>query len=294
MAATASTDDNVAVLHCGAYRIVFDRPRIMGILNITPDSFSDGGLLFEGGKPSLDKVLRRAQCMLAEGADCIDIGGESTRPRAPTVSSQEELERVLPVLELLRAEFDVPLSIDTSNPQLMREAGKRGAALINDVRALQRDGALQAVAGSNMAVCLMHMQGEPQDMQLAPEYTDVTAEVGNFLSTRAERCVANGIAAGRIMLDPGFGFGKNLQHNLTLFRNLPALLELNYPLLIGISRKSMIGSILGKDVAKRLTGGLALSALAAFHGVHMLRTHDIQATVDAVATTMAIKDLPNQ
>ncbi|MGI9287165.1 MAG: dihydropteroate synthase [Pseudomonadales bacterium] len=289
MARTTDTAKAVAVLCCGDYRIVFDRPRIMGILNITPDSFSDGGLLFEAGKPKLDKVLRRAQCMVEEGVDCIDIGGESTRPNAPKVSSQEELARVLPVLELLRAELDVPLSIDTSNPQLMREAGKRGAALINDVRALQRDGALDAVAESNMGVCLMHMRGEPQNMQLTPEYCDVLDEVSDFLNTRALRCVARGIETERIMLDPGFGFGKNLQHNLTLFRKLPALLALSYPLLIGISRKSMIGSILGKDVAKRLTGSLALSALAAFQGVHMLRTHDIQATVDAVATTMAIK-----
>jgi dihydropteroate synthase len=185
------------------------------------------------------------------------------------------------------------LSIDTSNPQLMREAGKLGAALINDVRALQREGALQAVADSNMAVCLMHMQGEPQNMQLAPEYNDIVGEVSEFLGARARHCLASGIAAERIMLDPGFGFGKNLRHNLTLFRKLPALLALGYPLLIGISRKSMIGSILGKDVAKRLTGGLALSTLAAFYGVHMLRTHDIQATVDAVATTMAVKDSTN-
>lgn len=266
----------------------------MCILNITPDSFSDGGLLYEAGKPNLDKVLLRAQAMLAEGADCLDIGGESTRPGAPKISSEEEMQRVLPVLELLRAEFDVPLSIDTSNPLLMREAGKLGAALINDVRALQRDGALQAVADSNMAVCLMHMQGEPQNMQREPQYTDVVAEVSSFLQGRAHCCLASGIDEQRIVLDPGFGFGKNLQHNLTLFRKLPALLALNYPLLIGVSRKSMIGSILGKDVDKRLNGGLALSALAAFHGVHMLRTHDVQATADAVATIMAIKESPDQ
>ncbi len=263
----------------------------MGILNITPDSFSDGGQLFDQGKPDLVKALRRAQCMLDEGADCIDIGGESTRPNAPYVSSEEEMERVLPVLELLRAELDVPLSIDTSNPQLMREAGKLGAALINDVRALQRDGALQAVADSSMAVCLMHMQGEPQNMQVAPEYNDVVSEVSDFLSSRTQQCIASGIDSARIMLDPGFGFGKNLQHNLTLFRKLPDLLELGYPLLIGISRKSMIGSILGKDIAKRLTGGVALSALAAFQGIHMLRTHDIQATADAIATITAIRDI---
>lgn len=263
----------------------------MGILNITPDSFSDGGQLFDHGKPDLEKALRRAQCMLDEGADCIDIGGESTRPNAPKVSSQEEMERVLPVLELLRAELDAPLSIDTSNSQLMREAGQLGAALINDVRALQRDGAMQAVAESNMAVCLMHMQGEPQTMQAAPEYNDVVSEVSDFLGAKARICLKNGIGIQRIMLDPGFGFGKSLQHNLMLFRKLPALLELGYPLLIGISRKSMIGSILGKDTSKRLTGGLALSALAAFHGVHMLRTHDIQATADTIAAITAIRDL---
>ncbi len=266
----------------------------MGILNITPDSFSDGGVLFDAGKPNLGKVLQRAQCMLAEGADCIDIGGESTRPGAPKISSEEEMQRVLPALELLRAELDAPLSIDTSNPELMCEASKLGAALINDARALQRGGALQAVAHSNMGVCLMHMRGEPQNMQRAPEYDDVVGEVCRFLGARAGLCVANGIEAERVMLDPGFGFGKNLQHNLALFRKLPTLLDLNYPLLIGVSRKSMIGSILDKDVTKRLAGSLALSALAAFQGVHMLRTHDIQATVDAVAITMAIKDLPKQ
>ncbi len=263
----------------------------MGILNVTPDSFSDGGQLFDKGKADLDKALRRAQCMLDEGADCIDIGGESTRPNAPKVSSEEEMERVLPVLERLRSELGAPLSIDTSNPRLMREAGKLGAALINDVRALQRDGAVQAVADSRMAVCLMHMQGEPKNMQAAPEYADVVSEVSDFLKTHAQLCLDSGIGARRIMLDPGFGFGKSLQHNLTLFRKLPALLSLDYPLLIGISRKSMIGSILGKDVAKRLTGGLALSALATFQGVHMLRTHDIQATADTIAMITAIRDV---
>lgn len=266
----------------------------MGILNVTPDSFSDGGQLYAGGKPDVDKALRRAQRMLDEGADCIDIGGESTRPNAPEVSSQEEMERVLPVLEVLRRELSAPLSIDTSNPELMREAARLGAAMINDVRALRREGALQAVAESAMAVCLMHMRGEPQNMQQSPQYADVTGEICGFLSANAQRCVAGGIQPARIMLDPGFGFGKNLEHNLTLFRELPSLLELGYPVLIGISRKSMIGSILGKEASNRLHGGLALSALAAYQGVHMLRTHDIQATADAVATIMAIRGISNR
>lgn len=280
----------------------FQRPLVMGILNITPDSFSDGGGLVElttstgtashnTFKPSLDKILRLAEEMIADGVDIFDVGGESTRPGAEKVSCEQELDRVLPVVEALISRFDVPVSVDTSNPILMTEVGKRGAAMINDVRALSRLSAIEAVAESDMAVCLMHMQGSPVSMQENPEYNSVVDDVGRFLSQRAQCCIAAGIAADRIILDPGFGFGKTLEQNLTLFNALGALQNLGYPLLVGVSRKSMIGSILNKEINQRLAGGLALGTLAVWQGAQIVRTHDVSETCDTIKIVQALKEM---
>ena len=262
----------------------------MGILNITPDSFSDGGALVDGAKPQIDKALSRAEAMIAEGVDIFDVGGESTRPGATIVSADQERARVLPVVEALINHFDVPVSVDTSNPFLMTDVGQCGAAMINDVRALSRPGAIGAVANSDMAVCLMHMQGKPESMQASPEYNSVVDEVRGFLRQRAAVCIDAGIGAERIILDPGFGFGKTLEQNLGLFNALSALQKVGYPLLIGVSRKSMIGSILDKDISQRLAGGLALSTLAAWQGVQIIRTHDVAATSDTLKIVQALKE----
>lgn len=265
----------------------------MAILNVTPDSFSDGGELFASGKPDLDAVLRRAEQAVNEGADLFDIGGESTRPRAATVSSEQECERVLPVLHALGDRFDLPISVDTSNPVLMAEAGSAGAAMINDVRALERDGAIEAVAASDMAVCLMHMQGQPGTMQLAPEYENVTDEVSAYLQIRLEACAAAGIGARRVLLDPGFGFGKTLAHNIELFKHIQHFVNIGYPVLIGVSRKSMIGSILSRGETirpekERVVGGIALALMAAQQGAAIIRTHDVLATRDALDMLTAV------
>jgi dihydropteroate synthase len=265
------------LLRCGARTLDLGRPRVMGILNITPDSFSDGGELLNDGSPDLDRVVRRAERMRRAGAVLIDVGGESTRPGAEAVPEQQELDRVLPVVEAIGARVDVAISIDTSSPRLMREAAARGAAMINDVRALARPGALQAAAESGLAICLMHMQGE-------------LVEVSDFLARRAADCRAAGIGADRLVLDPGFGFGKTLAHNLALFAALDQIVEIGYPVLVGVSRKGMIGQVLGRGVRKRLPGGLALATLAAAAGVRLVRTHDVEATVDALAMTVAACD----
>lgn len=265
----------------------------MAILNLTPDSFSDGGELFSAGKLDLEAVLRRAEQALDDGADLFDIGGESTRPNALEVSSEQECERVLPVLDALRERFDLPISVDTSNPVLMREAGRKGAAMINDVRALEREGALAAVAASDMAVCLMHMQGQPGTMQQDPRYRDVTGEVSAYLQLRLNACVAAGISAERVVLDPGFGFGKTLPHNIELFNHIDCIVRLGRPVLIGVSRKSMIGSILSKGevirpAKERVFGGLALALMAAQKGAAIIRTHDVLATRDALDVLAAV------
>ncbi len=274
------------------------RAQVMAVLNLTPDSFSDGGTLFRGKAVNLDDVLRRAQQVVEEGGDLFDLGGESTRPGAAEVSSSQECDRVLPVLEALLAEFDLPVSIDTSNPELMRDAIAGGAFMINDVRALQRPGALDAVKDANVAVCLMHMQGQPGTMQQSPEYQQVANEVSAYLQKRASICEQAGVDRARIVLDPGFGFGKTLQHNLQLFNDVldveGQLAKLPYPLLVGVSRKSMIGSILSKQdepraVSERVHGGLAFATLAASQGVSIIRTHDVQATRDVVDTVFALK-----
>lgn len=271
-------------LPCGSRVLDLTRPHVMGILNVTPDSFSDGGRF-----AARDAALRHAAAMVAAGATLIDIGGESTRPGAKPVSAVEELERVAPVVELVSAELDVVISLDTSTPAVMREGARLGAGMINDVRALRRDGALEAAFDGGLAVCLMHMLGEPGTMQQDPHYRDVVLEVREFLQQRMVACAEAGIPAERIVLDPGFGFAKNLAHNLSLFRHLEALHDLGRPLLVGVSRKSMIGQALGREVHERLSGGLALAALAVAKGAGIVRVHDVAETVDAVRMIAAVQ-----
>lgn len=254
----------------------------MGILNLTPDSFSDGGLWLNP-----DVALRHAIGMVADGADIIDIGGESTRPGAAAVTLQEELDRVIPVIERLSGEIDVPISIDTSKPGVMREAVSAGAGMINDVYALRQDGALEAAASLNVPVCLMHMQGEPRDMQKAPAYENVVTEVRDFLEQRARACRDAGIAAESIVIDPGFGFGKTLEHNLELLRGLPTLCEAGYPVLAGISRKSMLGTITGRDADQRVVASVTAAVLAVQGGAAIVRVHDVAETVDALKVLAA-------
>lgn len=271
-------------LPCGSRVLDLSVPHVMGILNVTPDSFSDGGRFV-----ARDAALRHAADMVAAGATLIDVGGESTRPGALAVSELEELERVAPVIEAISRELDVVVSMDTSSSLVMREGACLGAGLINDVRALRREGALQAAVESGLAVCLMHMQGEPGTMQADPRYQDVVADVYAFLEQRMEVCVEAGIERERIVLDPGFGFAKNLQHNLSLFKRMSALDGLGCPLLVGVSRKSMIGQVLGRAAHERLAGGLALAALAISGGVSILRVHDVAETVDVVRMLAAVR-----
>lgn len=271
-------------LPCGNRVLDLAHPQVMGILNVTPDSFSDGGRFRQR-----DEALRHAAAMVAAGASLIDVGGESTRPGALQVSADEELQRVAPVVEAIAAELDVIISVDTSCPQVMRESTRLGAGLINDVRSLRREGALQAAAESGLPVCLMHMQGEPETMQKNPHYDDLLAEVQAFFAERMAACAAAGIAAERIILDPGFGFAKNLQHNLSLFKHMQVLHAFARPLLVGVSRKSMIGQALGREVDQRLAGGLALAALAVAKGACILRVHDVTETVDVVRMIAAVE-----
>jgi len=271
-------------LPCGNRVLDLAHPQVMGILNVTPDSFSDGGRFRQR-----DEALRHAAAMVAAGASLIDVGGESTRPGALQVSADEELQRVAPVVEAIAAELDVIISVDTSCPQVMRESARLGAGLLNDVRSLRREGALQAAAESGLPVCLMHMQGEPENMQKNPHYDDLLAEVQAFFAERMAACAAAGIAAERIILDPGFGFAKNLQHNLSLFKHMQVLHGFARPLLVGVSRKSMIGQALGREVDQRLAGGLALAALAVTKGACILRVHDVAETVDLVRMIAAVE-----
>lgn len=260
----------------------------MGILNITPDSFSDGGVLYQGGRPDIERVRARAREMVADGADILDIGGESTRPGAPPVSEQEELDRVLPVLEQLAAEFDVVLSLDTSSPRLILEGAARGVGLINDVRALSRPGAIEAVAATGLPVCLMHMRGEPGTMQQLTDYDDVVADVGQFLQQRVEACTRLGLARRNLLIDPGFGFSKSAEQNLILLNRLPELAALGFPVLVGLSRKSLIGQVLGRPVEERLAGSLALAVIAALKGALIMRVHDVRETADALRLCTAV------
>jgi dihydropteroate synthase len=267
--------------------LTLDRPLVMGVVNVTADSFSDGGRWLD-----TDEALRHSISMAAAGADLIDIGGESTRPGAGSISAEEEISRVIPLIERLRAETDIPISIDTSKPKVMQEAVRAGAGMINDVHALQNESAIAVVAKLQVPICLMHMLGRPRDMQKAPAYTDVVAEVCTFLLSRAEKCQEAGIPASAIVLDPGFGFGKNLQHNLELFHAIPRLCALGFPLLIGVSRKSMLGAITGKPVHERTYASVVAAVMAARYGASILRVHDVAATVDALKTAAALNVCP--
>lgn len=276
-------------LHCGDQTLDVSQPVVMGILNATADSFSDGGQYFRHGDLDLDLALQRAEAMIREGATIIDVGGESTRPGAEPISLEEERRRVIPLVAAIRERFDVVVSVDTSTPEIMREAAAAGAGIINDIRALQRPGALEAAADSGLAVCLMHMQGEPATMQNNPQYDDVTGEVISFLQQRIAACKKVGLSDDKIILDPGFGFGKTLEHNLTLLRDLPRFEELGFPILVGMSRKSMIGHLLGRDVGERLPGSITLAILAAQRGAQIIRVHDVAATVDALKIVTAVE-----
>jgi dihydropteroate synthase len=272
------------LLRCGSHSLDLTTPLVMGILNITPDSFSDGGRY-----AAIDSAIAHGERMAAQGAGIIDIGGESTRPGAADVSEADEIARVVPLIEALRTRINVPISIDTSKPGVMRAAIAAGASMINDVRALREPGALAAVAASDAGLCLMHMQGEPRSMQNDPQYANVVADVCHFLAVRLRECIDAGIAADRIALDPGIGFGKRIEHNLELLANLPSLLALGRPVLVGASRKSMFQSLLNRSVEQRLAGGLAVGTAAVLAGASILRAHDVAETVDAVKVAAALR-----
>jgi dihydropteroate synthase len=255
----------------------------MGIINVTPDSFSDGGKFFDR-----DAALKQAEKLISDGADILDIGGEYTRPGSDIVAEQEEIERVAPVIEMISTEFDIPISIDTMKPGVMTAAVKAGAGLINDVNALSMEGALEAAVELNVPVCLMHMQGTPQTMQQEPHYDDVVTEVKTFLLERVDTCLKAGIKAEHIMLDPGFGFGKRARHNLRLMKHLSVLTDLPYPVLVGVSRKSIIGDMLKVSVDERLAGSLSLASIATWLGAKLIRTHDVKETYQAVKLSQAV------
>ena len=278
------------VLECAGRRLDLSRPVVMGIINVTPDSFSDGATLYRGSNLDIERAMTRAREMMASGAAILDIGGESTRPGASPVSVNEEMDRVLPLVARIAAELETVISVDTSTPALMREAANAGAGLLNDVRALTREGALEAAAAANVPICLMHMQGEPGNMQVAPHYDDVVEDVCEYLQSRIASCERQGIARNRLLLDPGFGFGKSVTHNLKLLRELPRLAAIGLPLVVSLSRKSLIGKLLGREVGQRLPASLALAVLAAQRGAAVIRTHDVAATVDAVSMLMALEE----
>lgn len=277
-------------LQCGQRLLQLDRPVVMGILNVTPDSFSDGGRYI-----TVDAALRQAARMCEEGARLIDVGAESTRPGAAAVSVQEELDRMLPVVEAVARELDVVISIDTSTPEVMTEAAARGAGLINDVRALRRPGALVAAAATGLPVCLMHMQGEPDTMQQRPHYDDIFAELEAFFGERMAACETAGIGKSRLVIDPGFGFGKSLGHNVALLAGLSRFRSLGCPLLAGISRKSMLGALLGGvPVDQRLHAGVAAAVISVMNGASIVRAHDVKATADALAVATAVLQAGSQ
>ncbi len=273
----------MAFLDCNGRRLDLARPAVMGILNVTPDSFSDGGVFL-----SRDSAVAQARRMVAEGADIIDVGGESTRPGAQPVSPQEEMDRVIPVIEALHGEIAAPISIDTSKPEVMRAAVAAGAGFINDVQALRAEEALATAAALKVPVCLMHMQGEPRTMQDEPRYRDVVADVRDFLRARMQAAQAAGIPAQRLVIDPGFGFGKTLEHNLELLRGLKKLQDLGAPILAGLSRKSMIGKALGLPLERRLIASVALAVMAVQNGAHIVRVHDVGPTVEALRMWQAV------
>ncbi|QIB50824.1 MULTISPECIES: dihydropteroate synthase [Pseudomonas] len=274
---------NSSRLPCGDRELDLSRTHIMGILNVTPDSFSDGGRFTR-----MDAALAHVDKMLAAGATMIDVGGESTRPGAAPVSVAQEVERVVPMVEAIKARFDTVVSVDSSTPEVFTESARAGAGFINDIRALCRPGALEAAGATGLPVCIMHMQGEPVSMQQAPVYASVLDEVNQFLLERVAACEAAGIPRQRLVLDPGFGFGKSLEHNLQLFNRLDALQPSGLPVLVGVSRKSMIGQTLDRPVDQRLFGGIALTVLAVTKGARIIRVHDVPETVDAVRMIEAV------
>lgn len=276
-------DTKPPVLRCGRHSFDRVRPLVMGIVNVTPDSFSDGGRYFEPAR-----ALEHARRLVRDGADLIDVGGESTRPGASPVAESDELARVIPLVETLAGE-GVAVAVDTRKPAVMRAAIAAGAAMVNDTGALTAPGALAACAGSDAGVCLMHMRGEPQTMQQAPAYRDVVAEVRDFLFARAAACEAAGIARERIVIDPGFGFGKTLAHNLDLLRSIGTLAATGYPVLAGLSRKSSLGQITGRGVDERLAASLAAALAAVARGAAVLRVHDVRETVDALRVWLAVE-----
>jgi dihydropteroate synthase len=270
--------------HCGKFQLDLASPKVMGIVNVTPDSFSDGGK-FAATNLAVEHALKLAE----EGAAILDIGGESTRPNATPVSLQQELDRVIPVIEALAKQINIPISIDTYKPAVMQAAIAAGASMINDVRALQEDGALNIVANSNVGVCLMHMQGMPQTMQQNPQYNDVVIDVKAFLVARLQAIIHAGCRASNILLDPGFGFGKTREHNIALLQGLESFADLGQPLLVGLSRKSVLGQVTGNDVDARLYASIAASVIAAMKGAKILRVHDVKATVEALKMVEVIR-----
>ena len=280
----------ISYLDCGDRRLSLKQPVVMGILNVTPDSFSDGGELFDEGGLSIEKATARARQMVAEGAAIVDVGGESTRPGAKAITPQEELERVAPVVERICCDMDVAVCVDTSTPLVMREAAALGVHMINDVRALSRDGALCTAGELGLPVSLMHMKGEPGNMQDDPHYEDVVEEVIDFLSERIDDCASAGIAREKIIVDPGFGFGKTVQHNLILLNRLSRLKILAAPILVGLSRKSTIGRIVGRESHERLNGSLSAAVLAVSRGADIVRGHDVPPTVEALQIYTAVAE----
>jgi dihydropteroate synthase len=280
---------DVPVLDCAGRGLDLSRPIIMGVINTTPDSFSDGGTLYRGSRLDVELALTRARDMVTQGAAILDIGGESTRPGAAPVSPAEEMDRVLPLVERIAAELEVVTSVDTSAPALMMEAARAGAGLLNDVRALTREGALEAAAATGLPVCLMHMRGDPGTMQSAPSYADVVSEVCDFLQRRIAVSEAQGISRERLLLDPGFGFGKSVEHNLQLLQGLPSLVALGLPVLVGLSRKSFIEKLLRIPVEERLAASLAAEAYTIYQGAEIVRVHDVKETVHLVKMFAAIQ-----
>jgi dihydropteroate synthase len=273
-------------LTCGSYQLDLTRPRVMGIVNVTPDSFSDGGKF-----AIAETAVQHGMALVGQGADILDIGGESTRPGATPVPLDEELSRVIPVVEALASKAGVPISVDTYKPEVMKAAIAAGASIINDVFALTQRGALEAVASSKVGICLMHSQGKPQTMQLDPQYDDVVREVRDFLQARMQACETQGITRDRILLDPGFGFGKRSVHNVALLRELGVLSELGQPILVGLSRKSVLGQLTGNDVDVRLHASLSAAVISAMKGARIVRVHDVKATVDALKVVTAVEGL---
>ncbi len=281
--AVAKSCDNTPMLQLGTLDL--ECPAVMGILNVTPDSFADGGRFV-----ARDAALRQAESMAAAGAAIIDVGGESTRPGAGSVNEQQELDRILPAIEAIRSAVDTPISVDTSKPDVMRAAVRAGAAMINDVCALQSDGALQAAVELKRPVCLMHMQGMPRTMQQDPTYDDVVVEVGSFLRQRVAQCRDAGLNQDLIVVDPGFGFGKTHVHNIELLANLRQLRDIGQPLLVGLSRKSTLGELTGRNVDERLPASISAAVLAVMQGVHIVRAHDVAETVDALRIASAVME----